>query len=131
MDLAFFNLPQVFNLPKDIKSKILLYYFSYGSPSANAIHSEINNKCKDTIINQANSLWFANVDYTYHNKKYMLHKSIGCPFEVLCDLRLAIIDYNILNGTINDTLKASRINIIRNKYTLTKNILLQLLEEET
>lgn len=114
------------NFPQDIKSKILLYYLSYGSPSATIMHPEINNKCKNTT----NSLWFANVDYTYHNKKYMLHKSIGCPFEVLCDLRLAIIDYNILNATINDTLKESQQNIIRNKYTLTKNILLQLLEEE-
>jgi hypothetical protein len=122
----FFNLPQAFNLPQDIKSKILLYYLSYGSPSANIMREKI----KDTTINQTNSLWFANVDYTYNNKKYMLHKSIGCPFEVLCDLRLAIIDNNILNGPINVTLKGSQKNIIKNKYTLTKNILLQLLEED-
>ena len=126
MDLAFLNLPKAFNLPHDIKSKILLYYLSFGSPSANIIRVKI----KDTIINQTTSLWFANVDYTYNNKKYMLHKSIGCPFEVLCDLRLAIIDNNILNGTINATLKESQKNIIRNNYTLTKNILLQLSEEE-
>ena len=40
------------------------------------------------------------------------------------------IVFSILNATINDTLKESQQNIIRNKYTLTKNILLQLLEEE-
>ena len=130
MDLAFFNLPQVFNLPKDIKSKILLYYFSYGSPSANAIHSEINNKCKDTIINQANSLWFANVDYTYHNKKYMLHKSIGCPFEVLCELRLALISSNILNGTADKHLKSRRIILTDNINLIKKNTLLKLIDEE-
>ena len=60
----------------------------------------------------------------------MLQKSISCPFKVLCDLRLAIIDNNLLNGITNDILKAMEKNVVNNQYILTTNILLQLLEEE-
>ena len=126
MDLAFLNLPKAFNLPHDIKSKILLYYLSFGSPSANIIRVKI----KDTIINQTTSLWFANVDYTYNNKKYMLHKSIGCPFEVLCELRLALIASNILNGTADKHLKSRRIILTDHINLIKKNTLLQLIDEE-
>ena len=124
MDSIFINLPKAFNLPKDIKSKILLYYLSYGTPSANAMHPEINNKCK------GNSLWFAKVDYIYNHRIYFLQNSTSCPFAVLCDLRLAIIDNNLLNGKTNDILKAMGKNVVNNQYILTKNTLLELLEEE-
>lgn len=119
LDLSF--------LPQVIKSKILLYYWSYGTPSAIVMYQEIKEfktKCKD------NSLWFAKVDYIYNHRIYLLQKSTRCPFKVLCDLRLAIIDNNLLNGITNDILKAMQKNVVNNQYILTTNTLLQLLEEE-
>ena len=121
LDLPFSNLPQA------IISKILLYYFSYGTPSAVLMRSEIINKCRNNSV----TIWFANVDYyTHANKKYMLSKSIVCPFEVLCELRIALIDNNIENGTADNILKLRKINLIDNIKTLTKNTLLQILNEE-
>ena len=115
------------SLPQDIKSKILLYYFSYGTPSAVLMRSEIINKCRNNSV----TIWFANVDYyTHANKKYMLNKSIGCSFEVLCELRIALIDNNIENKTADAFLKSRKINLIDNIKTLTKNTLLQILNEE-
>jgi len=116
LDLPFLNLPQ------EIISKILLFYWSYGTPSAIIMRSE--NKCK------GNSLWFANVDYIYNHRIYLLQNSIGCSFDAICDLRLAIIDHNLLNGITNDILRSLQKNVINNIHTLTKNTLLQLLEEE-
>jgi len=115
------------SLPQDVKFKILLYYFSYGTPSAQIMRSEIIKKCKNNSV----TIWFANVDYIIHtNKKYMLNKSIGCPFEVLCELRIALIDNNIENGTADDFLKSRKMPITNNLYTLTKNTLLQVLNDE-
>jgi hypothetical protein len=120
------------SLPQVIKSKILIYYLSFGTISAYAIRKEINYKCRNNTI----SLWFANVDYIINynnnNKKYMLQKliGIGCDFQVICDLRLAIIDNNILNGTLDNVLKARQIDIIKMKRTITKHDLLRLLREE-
>lgn len=121
MDLIFVNLPQ------DIKSKILIYYLSYGSPTAIALRPEIINKCRNNSI----TIWFANVDYVTHtNKKYMLNKSIGCPFDVLCELRLALIASNILNGTADNHLKSKRIILTDHIKLIKKNTLLQLIDEE-
>ena len=118
---------QVINLPQDIKSKILTYYLSFGTPSAIALRPEIINKCRNNSV----TIWFANVDYCTHaNKKYMLTKSIGCPFEVLCELRVALIDNNIENGTADISLKLRKTNLINNIKTITKNSLLRVLEEE-
>jgi hypothetical protein len=117
------------SLPQVIKSKILIYYLSFGTISANAIRKEINDKCRNNTI----SLWFANVDYIInYNAKYMLQKliRIGCEFQVICDLRLAIIDNNILNGTLDNVLRARQIDIIKMKRTITKHDLLRLLREE-
>ena len=117
----------VVSLPQDIKSKILTYYLSFGSPSAIALRPEIINKCRNNSV----TIWFANIDFlVYANKKYMLNKSIGCPFEVLCELRLALIDNNILNGTADIFLKSRKISLIDNIKTITKNNLLRVLEEE-
>jgi hypothetical protein len=116
----------VASLPEDIKSKILMYYLSYGSPSVVIIRPEIIKKC----LNNSVTIWFANVDYTYNHRIYMLQKSIGCSFDAICDLRLAIIETNIEKGRTNDILNAMRKNIINNINTLKKNILLQVLEEE-
>jgi hypothetical protein len=126
MDPIFFNL-QFFNLPQDIKSKILIYYLSFGSPTAAALRPEIINKCRNNSV----TIWFANVDYfVLTNKKYMLNKSIGCNFEVLCELRIALIDNHIENGNTDNNLKSRRVNLINNIKTLTKNTLLQLIDEE-
>jgi hypothetical protein len=122
-------LQQVTLLPQDIKSKILTYYLSFGSPCAVILRPEIINKCRNNSV----TIWFANVDYCIHaNKKYMLSKSIGCPFEVLCELRLALLDNHIENGNGNEInfFKSRKINLINNINTLTKNNLLQILEEE-
>ena len=116
------NLPKAINLPQEIISKILLYYWSYGTPSANIMRSE--NKCK------GNSLWFTNVDYIYNHRIYLLQKSIGCSFDAICDLRLAIVDHNLLNGITNDILRSLQQNVINNIHSRTKSKLLQLLEEE-
>jgi hypothetical protein len=126
MDPIFFNL-SFLNLPQDIKSKILTYYLSFGSPSAAALRPEIINKCRNNSV----TIWFANVDYfVLTNKKYMLNKSIGCTFEVLCELRIALIDNHIENGNTDNNLKSRRVNLINNIKTLTKNTLLQLIDEE-
>jgi hypothetical protein len=119
-------LQQVNLLPQDIKSKILSYYLSYGSPTAKIIQPEIINKCK----NNSATIWFANVDYIHNHRTYMLQKSIGCSFDVICDLRLAIIKHNIENGIITDILISMQKNVIKNLYVLTKHMLLHLLEEE-
>ena len=117
----------VATLPQDIKSKILTYYLSFGSPSAVALRPEIINKCRNNSV----TIWFANVDYcTYTNKKYMLNKSIGCPFEVLCELRLALISSNILNGTADKHLKSRRIILTDHINLIKKNTLLKLIDEE-
>jgi hypothetical protein len=114
-------------LPDDIKSKILTYYWSFGSPIAKIIHPEIINKCRNNSI----TIWFANIDYNIsHNRKYILSKSIGCPFEVLCELRIALIEHHIENGTADAFLKSRKINLTNNITTLTKNTLLRALEEE-
>jgi len=114
-------------LPDDIKSKILIYYWSFGSPTAAAMRPEIINKCRNNSI----TIWFANIDYNIsHTRKYMLNKSIGCPFEVLCELRIALIDHHIENDTADAFLKSRKINLINNITTLTKNTLLRALEEE-
>ena len=104
----------VASFPDDIKSKTLLYYLSYGTPSAIAMRPEIKNKCRNNTITS----WFANVDYyTFSNKKYLLNKCIGySPFKVISELRLAIIDNNILNGTLDNNLKTIYINVVNNIY---------------
>ena len=115
-------------LPQDIKSKILTYYLSYGTPTTQIIRPEIINKCRNNSI----TIWFANIDYlTNTNKKYMLTKSIGCPFEVLCELRLALIASNILNGTADNHLKSRRIILTYHINLIKKNTLLQLIDEES
>jgi hypothetical protein len=119
-------LQQVNLLPQDIKSKILSYYLSYGSPTAKIIQPEIINKCK----NNSATIWFANVDYIHNHRTYMLQKSIGCSFDVICDLRLAIIENNIENANTTDILKQIQKNVINNINTLTKYALERVLEEE-
>lgn len=124
-------LQQVNLLPQDIKSKILSYYLSYGSPTAKIIQPEIINKCK----NNSATIWFANVDYIHNHRTYMLQKSIGCSFEAICDLRLAIIETNLHrdnseNDSTSDILKAMRKNVNNTIKTITQNYLSRTLEEE-
>jgi hypothetical protein len=113
-------------LPEDIKSKILIYYLSYGTPTSIIMRSEIIKKCK----NNTATIWFANVDYTHNHRLYLLQKSIGCSFDTICDLRLAIVETNIKNGRTNDLLKKIQNNVINNLYIIKKNDLLRVLEEE-
>jgi hypothetical protein len=49
-------------LPPDIQSKILTYYFSYGTPCSKLIKKEINDKCKNNTV----TLWRAKIDYEIH-----------------------------------------------------------------
>jgi len=117
------NIELLFNkLPEEIQSKILIYYLSYGAPCAKIMRREIINKCRNNSI----TLWFANVDYISCNKKYMLHNSIGCEYEVLCDLRLAIIG----NNELNDFLSRKQVSIMSFLKRIKNLQLLQLLEEE-
>ena len=117
------NIEQLFYLlPQEIKSKIIVYYFSYGTPCSKIMRPEIINKCRNNSV----SLWFAKVDYISCNKKYMLHNSIGCDYETLCDLRLAIIG----NNEINELFKIKQVSIMSFLKRIKKIQLLQLLEEE-
>ena len=118
-------------LPDAIKSKILTYYLSYGSPTAKIIQPEIKDKCQ----NISSSLWFIKVDYIHNHRTYMLQKSIGCSFEAICDLRLAIIETNLHrdnseNDSTSDILKAMRKNVNNTIKTITQNYLSRTLEEE-
>jgi hypothetical protein len=124
-------LESIILLPDAIKSKILTYYLSYGSPTAQIIQLEIKDKCQ----NISSSLWFVKVDYVYNHRTYMLQKSIGCSFEAICDLRLAIIENNLHrnnseNDSTSDILKSMRKNVNNTIKTITQNYLLRTLEEE-
>ena len=109
-------------LPLDIQLKILTYYFSYGTPCSKLIKKEINDKCK----NNQTTLWKAKIDYEIRpGKKYMLQKySMLGTWDVLWDLRLAILEYNPKN---NSSIKHFCIDGAK---VLKKNTILKLLEEE-
>jgi hypothetical protein len=111
-------------LPRDIQSKILIYYFSYGTPCSKLISQEINDKCKDNTV----TLWRAKLDYEIRpGKKYMLQKYAieGGNWDVLWDLRLAMLEYDPKNQ--NSTIKHFCIDGAK---TLKKNTIMKLLEEE-
>lgn len=78
-------------LPSDIKSKIWIYYLSYGTSSSNIIRNEINEK----IVVSDNTLWRIKMDYElYPGKKYMLQKfALVGSWNVLWDLRFANLEY--------------------------------------
>ena len=110
-------------LPRDIQSKILIYYFSYGTPCSKLISQEINDKCKDNTV----TLWRAKLDYEIRpGKKYMLQKYAieGGKWDVLWDLRLAMLEYDPKN---NPSIKHFCIDGAK---TLKKNTIMKLLEEE-
>jgi hypothetical protein len=109
-------------LPLDIQSKILTYFFSFGTPCSKLIKKEINNKCK----NNMDSLWKAKIDYEIRpGKKYMLQKyAMVGNWNVLWDLRLAILEYYPKN---NPSIKCFCIDGAK---VLKKNTILKLLEEE-
>ncbi len=111
-------------LPQAIQSKILSYYFSYGTPCCKLIKQEIIDKYK----NNPTSLWKAKIDYEIRpGKKYMLQKyAMVGTWDVLWDLRLAMLEY--------ESISVSNINkkrfCIDGANTLKKNTIIQLLEEE-
>jgi hypothetical protein len=109
-------------LPQAIQSKILSYYFSYGTPCCKLIKQEINDKCK----NNTTSLWRAKIDYEIRpGKKYMLQKyAMVGSWDVLWDLRLAMLEYDPTN---NPSIKHFCIDGAK---ALKKNTIIQLLEEE-
>lgn len=109
-------------LPPDIQSKILTYYFSYGTHCAKLIKKEINDKCKNNTV----TLWKAKIDYEIRpGKKYMLQKyAMVGTWDVLWDLRLAILEYDPKN---NPSIKHFCIDGAK---VLKKNTLIKLLEEE-
>ena len=111
-------------LPQELVLKIQTIYFSFGTCCANIICKEINDKCRNNTI----TLWKAKVDYEIRSgKKYMLEKCIFvCSWDVLWDLRLAILDGEPqTNNNISN--KNYCIRIIKER---TKNTLKQLLREE-
>jgi hypothetical protein len=111
-------------LPPDIQTKILTYYFSYGTPCSKLISQEINDKCKNNTV----TLWKAKIDYEIRpGKKYMLQKyALIGSWDVLWDLRLAILEY--------DSISVKNINhkkfCMDGAKVLKKNTILKLLEEE-
>jgi hypothetical protein len=110
------------SLPPDIQSKILTYYFSYGTPCSKLIKHEINDKCKNNTV----TLWKAKIDYEIRpGKKYMLQKyAMVGTWDVLWDLRLAILEYDPKN---NASIKHFCIDGAK---VLKKNTIMKLLEEE-
>ena len=99
------------HLPQVIQSKILLYYLSYGTPASKIIQTEIDKNYKGA------TLWHT------HINTYLLHHYMSCPYEVTCDLRLALIEYNNSNKHL--------VSVIHHFYKKCKNIkLLQFLSEE-
>ena len=110
-------------LPPDIQSKILTYYFSYGTPCSKLIKKEINDKCKNNTV----TLWRAKIDYEIRpGQKYMLQKyALIGTLDVLWDLRLAIIEYEPKNQISN-----MKYFCIDGAKTLKKNTIIKLLEEE-
>jgi hypothetical protein len=109
-------------LPLDIQSKILIYYFSYGTSCSKLISQEIKNKCKNNTI----SLWRAKIDYEIRpGKKYMLQKyAMVGNWDVLWDLRLAMLEYDPKN---NPSIKHFCIDGAK---VLKKNTIMKLLNEE-
>jgi hypothetical protein len=109
-------------LPPDIQSKILTYYFSYGTPCSKLIKQEINDKCKNNTV----TLWKAKIDYEIRpGKKYMLQKyAMVGTWDVLWDLRLAILEYDPKN---NPSIKYFCID---GANLLKKITIMKLLEEE-
>ena len=109
-------------LPLDIQSKILTYYFSYGTPCSKLIKQEINDKCKNNTV----TLWKAKIDYEIRpGKKYMLQKyAMVGTWDVLWDLRLAILEYDPKNSA------SIKHFCIDGAKVLKKNTIMKLLEEE-
>lgn len=109
-------------LPQDIQTKILTYYFSFGTPCSKLIKEEINDKCKNNTV----TLWKAKIDYEIRpGKKYMLQKyAMVGTWDVLWDLRLAILEYDPKN---NSSIKHFCIDGAK---VLKKNTIMKLLEEE-
>jgi hypothetical protein len=110
-------------LSLDIQSKILTYYFSYGTDCCKLIKQEINDKCKDNTV----TLWRAKIDYEIRpGKKYMLQKyaMVGGNWHVLWDLRLAMLEYEPKN---NPSIKHFCIDGAK---ILKKNTIIELLKEE-
>jgi hypothetical protein len=110
-------------LPQDIQSKILTYYFSYGTICSKLIKKEINDKCKNNTI----SLWRAKIDYEIRpGKKYMLQKyAMVGNWDVLWDLRLAMLEYDPKNQ--NSNIKHFCIDGAK---VLKKNTIMKLINEE-
>jgi hypothetical protein len=111
-------------LPFEIQTKILLYYFSYGTLCSKLIKQEINDKCKNNTV----SLWKAKIDYEIRpGKKYMLQKyALIGSWDVLWDLRLAILEY--------ESISVSNINKKRfcmdGAKVLKTNTLIKIIKEE-
>ena len=73
-------------MPDSIQSKIITYLLSYGTATANIIKPII-----DESINALNTtLWFAKID---KSNSYLMNHYIDCPYDVLCDLRLAALEH--------------------------------------
>ena len=110
-------------LPLYIQSKILIYYFSYGTLCSKLIKQEINNKCKNNTV----SLWRAKIDYEIRpGKKYMLQKyALVGNWDVLWDLRLAMIEYEPKNQNSN-----IKYFCIDGAKILKKNTIIELLKED-
>ena len=110
-------------LPQVIQSKILTYYFSYGTPCSKLIKKEIKNKCKNNTV----TLWRAKIDYEIRpGKKYMLQKyAMVGNWDVLWDLRLAMLEYYPKNQ--NSNIKHFCIDGAK---VLKKNTIMKLINEE-
>jgi hypothetical protein len=81
-------------LPQSIKSKILVYYLSYGTVASHAIRREIGY---ETCVNDELTIWRnrppKDEDTCRIGGKRILRKSIGfTQIEVLYDMRIAITE---------------------------------------
>ena len=68
-----------------VRSKIMTYYLSYGTPVSHAIRALITQKITDPTT----TLWRAIID---NNRLYMLNNYFGSNYDTMCELRLCIIE---------------------------------------
>ena len=73
-------------MPDSLQSKIMTYFFSYGTAIANVV----KQIAKDSINECITTLWFAKIHAG--DARIMSHYT-DCPFDIMCDLRLAVIEH--------------------------------------
>jgi hypothetical protein len=75
------------SMPDSIQSKIMTYLLSYGTAIAKIIKPIVY----ETINERVTTLWFAKI---HKSNAYLMNHYTNCPYDVLCDLRLATCEHD-------------------------------------